>query len=272
VVSAIAMLWTALMYLIVTALLLVVLVLSYTLVTRARQNRAFIQPNPDFVISPMTTIFAFDLHEVLMHPRVSSMLKKLFCSRDGLSFIAAFFRPRVFLFSVSRTLEMLYLNFFYKKGLVVEELFFVIAEKFPFLLKHVAFFNDVANDFCRDELTWNVIERLKAQGYEIYILSNIGERLFEDMCSRLMQPFYKDNIAGYFCCSQKDGYLKKPNTAFFSLFCERINHTSKRIIFVDDKVANLVAAQSSRNGNHFFGIRFHDSLTLKRDFERWKLI
>jgi FMN phosphatase YigB (HAD superfamily) len=92
-----------------------------------------------------------------------------------------------------------------------------------------------------------VITELKALGCTHHIGSNIGATVFADLCEK-MPHIFKDNFD--LACSQvasykRDEILKKPNEKFFEEYKRKnkIDLTKTTVIFIDDKLENVKAAQ-----------------------------
>lgn len=86
------------------------------------------------------------------------------------------------------------------------------------------------------------IQALKKSGHTHHIGSNIGQTLFESFQNRfpdVMNQFSHAHIVQY------DGntVIKKPNADFFTTYLTKHNLNPKEIIFIDDKLANIKAAE-----------------------------
>jgi HAD superfamily hydrolase (TIGR01509 family) len=93
---------------------------------------------------------------------------------------------------------------------------------------------------------WNIVHALKAQGYTLHILSNIGHTIFEDL--RKKQPEIFAAFDEFKVVTAQDGYVGKPRPAFFQHYLAAHNPTGKQVIFIDDKPKNTKAA--AHHGMH----------------------
>ena len=91
------------------------------------------------------------------------------------------------------------------------------------------------------------VKSLKEKGYQIYILSNYGEKPFAD--SKVHMPFLQ----------YVDGQLisyeiqeVKPNTAIYQAICDRFAIDPSKAVFIDDSAANIAGAKAfGLNTIHF---------------------
>jgi len=255
-------------------LLLLIVVLLWKL-----SKQRVLQIPPKFEVSPTNVIFAFDLHQVLVHPDHVGMLR-LLLGPEGRNFLLTVLRPHI-LFSAVRVVGgFFWRNLISKQGVVVEELFFILADLHPELAQHTKLFTIVANCFYQDTTMFSVVKKLRDRGYSVYLLSNIGARFFEDM--KVKYPFLADYFDGAYCATHTDGYVKKPNLGYYEIFvrrfCSQIEEqgtkktNQKVIVFVDDKIANLQAALDCATGDRFYPVFFKDSDFFEKQMYRWKFL
>jgi len=94
------------------------------------------------------------------------------------------------------------------------------------------------------------IRQLKADGYRVYILSNIPERVHLDNLEDKLR-FLKEVDGAVLSYQEK---LLKPERRIYEVLCERYGITPEQAVFFDDKLENVEAARE-------FGlnaIQFHD--------------
>jgi len=94
------------------------------------------------------------------------------------------------------------------------------------------------------------IRQLKADGYQVYILSNIPERVHLDNLEDKLR-FLKEVDGAVLSYQEK---LLKPERRIYEVLCERYGITPEQAVFFDDKLENVEAARE-------FGlnaIQFHD--------------
>jgi len=265
--------------------ILSLVVLSILVLLLWKESRKkIVQIPPHFDVSPDAVVFAFDLHQVLVQPNHLNMAR-LLLSQDGRNFALAVLRPHILLSAIRICGHFFYHNLTQKKGIVVEELFFRLADKHPEISVHLKFFTIIANCFDVDPGAITILKKLKSKGYTLFLLSNIGSRFFEDM--KKQHPFLAENFDECYCSTHKDGYLKKPNLGYYDIFVSRYcsvtseerkdesspgTNSHKLIVFIDDKIANLQAALDSQFGDRFYPIYFHDAQLLEKQLSKWKFL
>jgi len=231
----------------------------------------FFDVYPKTKLSPSTVVFAFDFHDVVVHINLLLMVKLLFATKEGRNMCLTMLKPKIFWELLRNTTLFLYSHFTGMKGVVVEELFYSVAEKYPELAKFSSFFARVANSFDVDPVTQSVIENLKQKGYQVYLFSNIGSRIFEDM--KTIYPWLDKLFDGHMTSAKQDGYLKKPNKHYYKLFCDRfLSDNDKFIIFIDDHLYNLKSAVDSEYGNRFHPIYFTTGQNLYLLLQKWGIL
>lgn len=184
-------------------------------------------------VSPENTAFAFDLHEVLFsrsRPQIIWGGFKLFCK----SFFYTLFHPSFFwsLISVAR------------EPMVCEGMFVRLSEEYPYVKNWERDIFEISNGCCYPKNSMiNLIKILKAKGFKIYLLSNIGGDALVDFRKRftciegLFDGFYTPCRANNYCC--------KPMLKFYEGFKDyltSLGHGNKQILFIDDLERNVKAA------------------------------
>ena len=102
---------------------------------------------------------------------------------------------------------------------------------------------EIFEDFHTDALTpvegmEEVLSRLKDRGFGLYLLSNVGERIYQ---FRRKIPCH-DRFDGFLFSGEE--HLLKPDPAIFERFCERFGVAAAECLFVDDRSQNIEAAVS----------------------------
>jgi len=194
-------------------------------------------------VNPQTTIFAFDLHEVLFRRnfrRIGYGGLKLFCK----SFFYTLFNPSLVprMISVSR------------EDIATEGMYIKLCEEYPYLNNYHEDMYEIANGCCRPiEPMINLLRMLKKQGFKIFLLSNLGQHALDDFKKRFN---YVDALFdGFYSPCKKNNYICKPNQKFYEGFKSHLNslgYSNKQILFVDDLEKNIVGASNSG----IAGIRF----------------
>lgn len=184
-------------------------------------------------IRPDTTIFAFDLHDVVF----SKSYRTIACStfnalRRGMFWYAL--NP-CFLFKGIR-LAM--------QGRIWEDTFYTLANDYPGLLNFEEDFFNISNSCCEPiSQMVQVVEQLKALGYKLFLLSNIGCKSynhFKSKFSNVMSLF-----DGTYLPSKENNYHHKPHKEYYLGFMSYLKQMSledKQIIFIDDLCQNLDGA------------------------------
>ena len=105
------------------------------------------------------------------------------------------------------------------------------------------------------------IRQLKADGYRVYILSNIPELVHLDNLDDKLR-FLKEVDGAVLSYQEK---LLKPERRIYEVLCERYGITPEQAVFFDDKLENVEAARE-------FGlnaIQFHDYEQGITDFKQY---
>lgn len=106
-------------------------------------------------------------------------------------------------------------------------------------------------------LEW--IQDLKAKGYQIYILSNYSENMFNQTQEKLkFLPMVDGAVFSYAI------KLLKPNAAIYDYLCEKYQLIPEESVFLDDRPVNIEGAE--KKGIH--GIVFCDYEQGKRELEK----
>ena len=88
--------------------------------------------------------------------------------------------------------------------------------------------------------TVEFIKKLKKEGYEVYLFSNIGEKTFEKLKKKLPELFhYFDGIV---VAEQQDDWIQKPYPAAFAKFLARFGLKAHECIFIDNNHKNIKTA------------------------------
>eukprot|EP01100_Stratorugosa_tubuloviscum_P002893 TRINITY_DN1690_c0_g2_i1.p1 TRINITY_DN1690_c0_g2~~TRINITY_DN1690_c0_g2_i1.p1 ORF type:complete len:266 (+),score=90.41 TRINITY_DN1690_c0_g2_i1:41-838(+) len=231
-----------------------------------KKNSKDVTKLPPKSIKPENTIFAFDLHEVIMQPRVLSMNFKFISSLNGWKFIILCLYPS----SIYVLIKLFFKAF--KCGIVAEEIFIELSKVQPKFNSLKQFFFDIANDFKPDQQTFKTLRSLKQIGFRIVLFSNIGSLVFEDMKKKHRPIFGIFDL--FYTAKQENGYVRKPSPKSYELFWSTINQHFKivdeQVIFIDDSKKNLIAA--SKFNSKLYVYHFKTGEKLNSDFKKWKII
>lgn len=195
-----------------------------------------IPPNPDSVIC------AFDLHRVIFHrdwPGIFAYIVRMGHKKDmALLVLNPFFWIQAFRI--------------WRITSVGDEIYDLLVQDYPGLALFKNDFVALENKQKPDQEVVNAVEMLKARGYALYVLSNIGERAYAE----LRKKFHFLNLFDYvFVVKKSDNYAQKPNPAYYRQFLnllERNGDAAKSVLFIDDRIPNLESAASvGITGLHF---------------------
>lgn len=212
-------------------------------------------------MSPENTIFAFDLHEVIMQPLRKEMVKKVLLTWEGWCLVFYFVRPSsVFLiWKMFRTKPY---------GFVSEELFLSLCQIHPSLSSLRPFYSDLVNSYHPDPYVVACLRALKRNSYRVVLFSNITRSLLTLMKEKHPNSFRSFDY--YHVCCPEDEYIKKPNPDSFELFWRRVNEDdSFHIVFFDDCIKNV--DQANRTKKKFHGVLFLNGEQLLKDLRDWKI-
>lgn len=176
------------------------------------------------------TIIAFDLHSVLFKPNWREVGHILWHYKHKLSILACAFKPRL----VYKSLRLL------ANDPTDEEFFALFEQHCPHLMQLAI---DLMNAHRLMTPMINLVKELKAKGYALHIISNIGPRRYPTLCSRfpeLMAHFDKAKTV----YAEAKAIIKKPNPEFFKTYLRDFNPDHKSVIFIDDNKRNINVAKS----------------------------
>lgn len=220
---------------------LILFYMGYTMLTQAKIGEQTKQENNIYYlgsitkpISPETTIFAFDLHDVLF---VKKLGERVGCCLRTLPKGMVFYVLNPFFWYEVRKIS--------NQTAIWEDFFYQLVEKYPGLSNFEQDFHDVANAYEPIAEMVDVISELKNKGYTLYILSNIGGKTFE-LFKKKFPDLFKYFCGAYTPCKENN-YNCKPNITFYQEFKQFIAHKDrdKQCIFIDDLEENLQAALAS---------------------------
>lgn len=200
------------------------------------------------------SLLAFDLHSVLFEPNWKEVAQVLWNYNHKLSIVALAFKP----YLIYKSLRLLFND-------ATDEEFFALCEQHcPKLMPLVI---DLMNAHRPIKQMVSILKELKAKGYTLHIISNIGPRRYPMLCSRfpeLMSQFEQAKIIkGY-----TKELIKKPNPQFFKDYLHDFNPKNKTVIFIDDNKRNIKAAQSLG----FIGICFENPQQLRTQLASMQIL
>ena len=196
------------------------------------------------------TILAFDLHSVIFTFNYKEALSIIFKWPDKLTLFLCAFKIRL----VWKCFALLFHN-------PTDEEYFALFQQYcPKLLPLII---KLFNAFRPIKTMVDLLKELKAKGYELHIVSNIGERRFEFLKKRypdIIALFDKAKITN----SDVQHLIKKPSHEYFISYLKDYNSDHRSIIFIDDKEQNIEAATKAG----IIGIRFISADKLRCIFSK----
>lgn len=182
-------------------------------------------------ISP-ESVFVFDLHGVIFKLSPIQVIKEFIKAPNKIELISTIFYPKLFL-------KALYA--FYK-GEVAEEVVLNLAKKHPELKNVSIVLLNALNAQEPIVQTLDIIKDLKSKNYKLFIFSNIGERSINILKNKFPDVFAC--FDGVSSTNSQDGYIKKPDIRAFNKHLNQFQHEKSNVIFIDDKMKNVLVAQS----------------------------
>jgi FMN phosphatase YigB (HAD superfamily) len=192
------------------------------------------------------TIIAFDLHSVVFKANIQEMLHILWQWPKKLKLLLC-----------GLNLKLIWKAFRLLLNDPTDEEFFALFQSYcPALLPLIV---KLFNAFKPIDKTIDILKELKSQGYILHIASNIGPRRFTALQNR-----YPDIIGLFEKATINNGnienLIKKPHPEFFEKYLRDNNPEHRPVIFVDDKLRNITAAQK----HGIQGIQFHSPEQLRK--------
>ncbi len=194
------------------------------------------------VVTPQTTIIAFDLHNVVFKKQTRKIVMQ------GIRLLPQgtwryTFSPRLW-------------YRFYKirsQSDVAEDIFQKMSLEYPGLARFRGDFIRLTNAQRPIPAVMNMIKGLKERGFSLYILSNIGQDTFQELSE--VFPELQEYFNGAYTATAENNYVHKPHPEFYEGFKQFVNndgHEGKQIVFIDDLKKNLsAAARCNIAGIHF---------------------
>lgn len=220
---------------------------------RRRKKNAYLVDLID-VVTPQTTIIAFDLHNVVFKKQTRKIVMQgIRLLRQG---------TWRYTFSLRLWYRLYKLR---SQSNVAEEIFQKIVHEYPGLARFRGDFIRLTNAQRPIPSVMAMIKELKIKGYSLYILSNIGGDTFDELSE--IYPELGEYFNGAFIATAENNYLQKPHPEFYESFKRKIindGHHGKQILFIDDLKKNLSAASRC----NIAGIHFTSPKKLHRTFTR----
>ena len=204
---------------------------------------------------PSNTIFVFDIHGVFLHFSYTQIMAMLWHFPHKMKF---------FLFGCNPWVWYLALKTYWKypSG---EGFFMNMAKQFSWLYTYQSEIIQLMN--CQKPIpaTMKIIQKLHKKGYQLDILSNIGEKTFADLQKRYKTLFsYFSHIR---IIKAKEDYICKPNKKRFMPYLRKPD-SLRNIIFIDNSKENSNAAQAYG----LVTIRYRSAYQLNCSLKKMKIL
>jgi FMN phosphatase YigB (HAD superfamily) len=148
----------------------------------------------------------------------------------------------------------------------IPESFFVhLAHNYSNIREILPLLIEIANQQIRNEKTIDIAKRLHAQGFELAILSNIGQRIFDAFAPQ--HPDLFSLFSHVIIATPETGYASKPNPKIYARLHNEL-HEDKQMILVDDQEKNICGALPFG----IIGIVYKDPKQLSREFKKFGII
>jgi FMN phosphatase YigB (HAD superfamily) len=211
--------------------------------------------------SPQTHIFLWDLHEVILEKSMWNWFMS--CMR--------FKRKRELISHLdTKTIKIAFIFLceklkLTKKQMVSEELIKAAQNANNNAL--IELIMQVCTSYSPIKKTVTIMHELSDLGYTHHLGSNIGKTVFDDCTEKFPTIFnlFKEATIPF---EHSAKMIKKPHPDFFRSHTEKHNLEPKHVIFIDDKLINVQAAQSV--GMH--AIHFKNARQLRKELHNLKII
>jgi FMN phosphatase YigB (HAD superfamily) len=215
------------------------------------------------LFSPDTHIFLWDLHDVILEKSIWSWF--MICMRfNRKKELIKHLDKKTITIAFTFLLERLKLT---KKQMVSEELIKAAQQAGNDALIDLTI--QACSSYVPIKKTVALMQELSHLGYTHHLGSNIGKTVFDDCTEEFSDIFsqFKEVIIP-FESPENRKIIKKPNPDFFLTHVKKHNLKPQQILFIDDKLTNVQAAQSV--GMH--AIHFKNARDLRRTLINHKIL
>lgn len=203
------------------------------------------------LFSPTTHVFLWDLHGVILEKNLWDWL--MICLQfDRKKELIKNLDKKTLKIAGTFLLECLKLT---KKQMVSEELINAAKET------HNQAFVDLTVKACSSyaptQEMVKLLQELSDLGYEHHLGSNIGKTVLDNCNEKFSSIFgmFKESTIP-FECPKSLSMVKKPHPSFFHAHLEKTNLRPDQLIFIDDKLENVKAAQAvGMHAIHFKNVK-----------------
>lgn len=191
--------------------------------------------NPQPKLDPQQLALVFDLHGVILKFDPWAGIRDLWRApwKIKLLVLRAAFQPGL----IYAVLKLIW------AGGVVEQEVLAIATRYPKLQGVIPLLLQVINHQRLKPDMLALLQDLQQAGYQSLIFSNIGEQSLAILGQRYPELFQL--FQGAVGASASDGYIHKPQPAAYAKFQAQFASLNRQYLLIDDKSANLRAAQAA---------------------------
>ncbi len=185
-------------------------------------------------LTPENTVFAFDIHGVLFRVDHRTKAHIFFTQMPKLTLLKLVINP-VFWYKTLKCLD---------KSQIDECILSCLEKDYPTIATLRPIYFEMANAQIPIDTMIALVQELKAQHFSLYLLSNIGPEIFAGLREKFPAIFAL--FDGWFTPDASNNFSQKPQAIFYQLFKDYLKNEAqddKQIIFIDDRRANLIAAQ-----------------------------
>lgn len=212
--------------------------------------------------TPHTHIFLWDLHEVILEKNMRHWLYLCFTFDKKWQLIKNLNVQSLRILSAF-ILERLKLT---KKQMVSEELIHAAHTTKNEAL--IALVTEVCSAYKPIHGTVDIIQELSKRGYRHHLGSNIGKTVYDHCTTKFPAIFEHFEGATIAFTNPNAKIVKKPHPDFFTTHTHNYNLLPDQVIFIDDKLINVQAAQSV--GMH--AIQFKNSKQLREELRKLTIL
>lgn len=212
--------------------------------------------------SPNTHIFLWDLHDVILQKSLWSWFMGCIRFNRKIELIKRL-DSKTIKIALTFLLERLKLT---KKQMVSEEL--INAARAANNDALVELTMQTCSSYTPIKKTVKIMQELTMLGYDHHLGSNIGKTVFDDCMVKFPTIFSTFKSFTIPFESDKNKIIKKPNPDFFYSHINKHNLQSAQVIFIDDKIANVLAAQSIG----MYAIHFKNARQLRKQLIKWNVL
>jgi len=214
------------------------------------------------IISPETHIFLWDLHEVVLQKDRRTWFKTCIKFNRKWELLRKLNKKalKIFFTFILERLKII------KKQMVSEEL--IQAARTTNNEAFIDLITTICSSYVPIKGTVDIMSELSALGYKHHLGSNIGQTVFDNCLQKYPAVFTVFDAYVIPFNKTETEIIKKPHPDFFLTHVYKQNLEPHNFIFIDDRKANVVAAQSV--GMH--AIHFKNAQQLRNELMKHGVI